>query len=61
MMLARRTRDLHLTAPAGFDVFLDGLLALQPWARPHNTVCRLDEIEAQTRRALDGSLTFHRG
>jgi ribonuclease BN (tRNA processing enzyme) len=35
MALARRPRDLHLTAPEGFDVFLDGLLALQPWARPH--------------------------
>ncbi len=34
MMLARRTADLHLTVPAGFDLFLDGLLALQPWAKP---------------------------
>ncbi|HOQ99487.1 MAG TPA: MBL fold metallo-hydrolase [Anaerolineae bacterium] len=34
MDLSRRSRDLHLTAPAAFWPFLDGLLALQPWARP---------------------------
>jgi len=34
MALAQRTADLHLTAPTGFDAFLDGLLALQPWAKP---------------------------
>jgi len=34
MDLARRSRDLHLTAPCDFWPFLDGLLALQPWTRP---------------------------
>lgn len=34
MDLSRRTRDLHLTAPSAFWPFLDGLLALQPWAAP---------------------------
>jgi len=32
--LARRDRDLHLTAPFDFWPFLDGQLALQPWTRP---------------------------
>ncbi len=32
--LARRSRNLHLTAPSDFWPFLDGQLALQPWARP---------------------------
>ena len=32
--LARRERDLHLTAPSDFWSFLDGQLALQPWVRP---------------------------
>ena len=32
--LARRERDLHLTAPYDFWPFLDGQLTLQPWARP---------------------------
>lgn len=41
MDLSRRTRDLHLTAPAAFWPFLDGLLALQPWARPSTyRLCR---------------------
>jgi ribonuclease BN (tRNA processing enzyme) len=34
MDLSKRTRDLHLTAPSAFWNFLDGLLAVQPWARP---------------------------
>jgi ribonuclease BN (tRNA processing enzyme) len=34
MDLDRRTRDLHLTAPSALWDFLDGLLAVQPWARP---------------------------
>src|SRR5512136_884519 len=34
MDLARRERDLHLTAPSDFWPFLDGQLALQPWTRP---------------------------
>ena len=32
--LARRSRDLHLTAPSDFWPFLDGQLTLQPWTRP---------------------------
>lgn len=41
MDLSRRTRDLHLTAPAAFWPFLDGLLALQPWATPSTyRLCR---------------------
>lgn len=32
--LARRERDLHLTAPSDFWPFLDGQIALQPWVRP---------------------------
>ena len=34
MDLARRSRDLYLTAPSDFWPFLDGQLALQPWTRP---------------------------
>jgi len=34
MDLAGRQRPLHVTAPAAFWPLLDGLLALQPWARP---------------------------
>jgi len=34
MDLAKRTNDLHLTAPAAFWSFMDGMLAVQPWARP---------------------------
>jgi ribonuclease BN (tRNA processing enzyme) len=34
MDLDGRTRDLHLTAPSAFWSFLDGLLAVQPWAKP---------------------------
>lgn len=41
MDLSRRTRDLHLTAPAAFWPFLDGLLALNPWAAPSRyRLCR---------------------
>lgn len=36
MDLDKRTRDLHLTAPSFFWEFLDGLLAVQPWARPES-------------------------
>jgi ribonuclease BN (tRNA processing enzyme) len=47
MELADRTRELHLTAPSGFGAFLDGLLALQPWAEPrqYRLVRHLAELD----------------
>ncbi len=46
MDLARRTRDLHLTAPSAFWPFLDRLLALQPWAHPATYELRRHTAEA---------------
>ncbi len=45
MDLAGRTRELHLTAPGAFWPFLDGLLALQPWAQPTAYVLRRHTAE----------------
>ncbi len=45
MDLAGRTRDLHLTAPSALWPFLDGLLALQPWARPQTFALRRHPAE----------------